>query len=103
MEINRITVWFVLFSRQPQSLLDEGQVAIDGLTISDPTVLEYLEESDDEDPDRLHERVISVGVTAMQAGDTASQTELVRSRFEKMERRLEEDLEAVFGHRGRLR
>jgi hypothetical protein len=34
----------------------------------------------------------------MQAGDTASQTELVRSRFEKLERRLE----AVFGDCGRL-
>ena len=52
--------------------LNEGQIAIDGLTIDDPTVVEYLEESDDEGLDRLDERVISVGVTAMQAGDTAS-------------------------------
>ena len=82
--------------------LEEGQVAIDGLTIDDPTVVEYFEEFEDEGLDRQVERVIGVGVTAMQAGDTASQTELVRSRFEKLERRLEEDLEAFFGDRGRL-
>jgi hypothetical protein len=82
--------------------LEEGQVAIDGLTIDDPTVVEYFEEFEDEGLERQLERVIGVGVTAMQAGDTASQTELVRSRFEKLERRLEEDLEAFFGDRGRL-
>jgi hypothetical protein len=38
----------------------------------------------------------------MQAGDTASQTDLVRSRFEKLEHRLEEDLDAYFGEGGSL-
>jgi len=62
--------------------------------------MEYFEELEDDGLNRQLERVISVGVTAMQAGDTASQTELVRSRFETLERRLGEDLDAVFSEQG---
>jgi len=82
--------------------LEGGQVMIDGFIIEDPMVVEYLKEHEGDDLDRQLERVISVGVTAMQAGDTASQTELVRSRFEKLERRLGEDLDAFFGEQGSL-
>jgi len=78
------------------------QLRVTDLTIEDPSVVDYFAALDDEEVNqRLHE-VIRVGVTAIQAGDTAANTELVRRRFEALEQRLEDDLDAVFGERGSL-
>jgi len=78
------------------------QLRVTDLTIEDPSVVDYFAAlNDDEVNQRLHE-VIRVGVTAIQAGDTAANTELVRRRFEALEQRLEDDLDAVFGERGSL-
>jgi hypothetical protein len=78
------------------------QLRVTDLTIEDPSVVDYFAALDDDEvQQRLHE-IIRVGVTAIQAGDTAANTELVRRRFEALEQRLEDELDAVFGDRGSL-
>jgi hypothetical protein len=78
------------------------QLRVTDLTIEDPSVVDYFAALDDDEvQQRLHE-VIRVGVTAIQAGDTAANTELVRRRFEALEHRLEDELDEVFGERGSL-
>ncbi len=78
------------------------QLRVTDLTIDDPGVVDYFAALDENEVNqRLHE-VIRVGVTAIQAGDTAANTELVRRRFEALEQRLEDELDKVFGNRGSL-
>ena len=78
------------------------QLRVTDFTIEDPSVVDYFAALDDDVvQQRLHE-IIRVGVTAIQAGDTAANTELVRRRFEALEQRLEDDLDEVFGERGSL-
>ena len=78
------------------------QLRVTDLTIDDPSVVDYFAALDDNEVNQRVHEVIRVGVTAIQAGDTAANTELVRRRFEALEQRLEDELDEVFGDRGSL-
>lgn len=82
--------------------ITSGKLYIDNIEVKDSLVVDYFERLEKKEVTQRLREVLRVGVIAIQAGDAASQTEVVQRRFEKFDKRLDEELDDIFGKNGKL-
>lgn len=73
---------------------ESDQIVINGVTIEDPDVVEYLT-SRDEPPADAVRLALRVGVSTLRLSDTTEEAEFVRHEFDKMNRELQDEIDEL--------
>lgn len=74
--------------------VDRGQVDIDSLTVHDPKLASFLDESQEAPEDAL-EQVLRVGASTLTLADTTREVEFVQREFDALREKFEDDLDEV--------
>jgi hypothetical protein len=94
----------------PRIEVDDDRAHVTDVEITDSTVVEYLQQFDDErEREDAFIRALRVGVTTMDLAETSQQEEYVERKFTEMQRdlqgeidRIEEEVEEKFGDDGHV-
>lgn len=79
-----------------------GELRIDGYSTTDPDVLEYFEQRDQDSLEAAIETALRVGVIALDVAETSRDVDYVRRHFERLQQEFRTDVEKQLGENGRL-
>lgn len=80
----------------PQIEVDDDSAHVTDVEITDSTVVEYLQQFDDErERTDAFVRALRVGVTTMDLAETSQQEEYVERKFTDMQRDLQEEIDRI--------